>query len=92
LPESANECTASASMELAPVRRNAMNLVTAIPRFAANAATIARVPPSADMRVSLSTAARQPTARPFGPNPPERHHEHTGHRILLNVTAEHQSQ
>ena len=45
LPESASECTPSASIELEPEKNQAMNLVTAMPRFARRAAMIALVPP-----------------------------------------------
>ena len=46
LPESATEWIDSASIDDEPVRKNATNLVTAMPRFANNAATTAFVPPS----------------------------------------------
>src|SRR6185312_3883503 len=46
LPESATEWMASASIDEDPVRKKAMNLVTAMPRLAARAAKIAFVPPS----------------------------------------------
>ena len=49
LPESASECTPSASIELEPEKNHAMNFVIAIPRFARNAAMIAFVPPDALM-------------------------------------------
>ncbi len=48
MAESATEWTDSASMELEPVSRNATNLVTAIPRLADSAATMAFVPPCVD--------------------------------------------
>jgi hypothetical protein len=48
LPESATEWTDSASIELDPVSKYATNFVMAMPTFAANAATIALVPPSFD--------------------------------------------
>ena len=57
LPVSATEWIASASIELTPVSKNAMNLVTAMPVFASSAATTALVPPSVDMRHSV-TAVR----------------------------------
>ncbi len=44
LPESATEWIASASIDENPVRKNATNFVTAIPRFARSAAMTARVP------------------------------------------------
>ena len=46
-PESATEWMDSASIDDENVSRNAMNFVSAMPRFAASAATIARVPPPA---------------------------------------------
>ena len=46
MPASATEWMASASIELMPVRRNAMNLVIAMPVLASSAATTALVPPS----------------------------------------------
>jgi hypothetical protein len=46
LPVSATEWIDSASIEAAPVNRNATNLTTAMPRLARNAARIARVLPS----------------------------------------------
>jgi hypothetical protein len=46
LPVSATEWIDSASMEAAPVNRNATNFAVAIPRLARNAAKIARLPPS----------------------------------------------
>jgi hypothetical protein len=46
LPVSATEWIDSASIEAAPVNRNATNLAIAIPRLARNAAKIARVLPS----------------------------------------------
>jgi hypothetical protein len=49
LPVSASECTPSASIELDPENANAMNFVTAIPRFARSAAIIALFPPDALM-------------------------------------------
>ena len=52
MPESATEWTDSASIELEPVSRYATNFVMAMPRFAANAATIALVPPSVDTRAA----------------------------------------
>ena len=52
LPESASECTDSASIEDEPDNRNAMNFVTAMPRLASSAAMIALVPPEVLMRVS----------------------------------------
>ena len=42
---SATECTDSASSDADPVMAKATNLVTAMPRFAASAARIARRPP-----------------------------------------------
>ena len=62
LPESATEWIASASIELTPVRKNATNFVTAIPRLASSAATTALVPPSADMRGRLSGHMSLPPA------------------------------
>ena len=56
LPESATECTDSASIELDAVSRNATNLVTAMPRLAASAARIALVLPSVDMARRLEVA------------------------------------
>ena len=53
LPESATECTPSASIEVDPVIAAATNLATATPRFAPNAVPTARVPPSAAMISSL---------------------------------------
>src|SRR5580692_3736598 len=43
LPVSATECTDSASIDADPVSRNATNLITAMPRLAANAASTARI-------------------------------------------------
>src|SRR3954451_18339838 len=48
-PESATEWMASASIEEAPVSRNARNFMTAMPVFASRAATTALLPPSADI-------------------------------------------
>src|SRR3954470_11801495 len=45
LPESARECTPSASMEEEPLNAKATNLAAAMARLALSAATIARVPP-----------------------------------------------
>ena len=45
LPVSASEWIASASIDAAPVSANATNLLSAIPRFARNAAMIARLEP-----------------------------------------------
>jgi hypothetical protein len=42
LEVSATECTASASIDVAPVARNEMNLARAIPKLARKAATMAR--------------------------------------------------
>src|SRR5689334_4892913 len=44
LPVSATECTASASIEPDPVKANPMNLMIAMPRLAANAASTAFAP------------------------------------------------
>ena len=51
LPESATECTDSASIDDDPDTKKAKNFVIAMPRLAIMAARIARVPPSALMRV-----------------------------------------
>src|SRR6478736_1240053 len=59
LPESATEWIASASIDEKPVRKNARNFVTAIPRFASNAATTAAVPPSVDMVAILGCRHRR---------------------------------
>ncbi len=45
LPVSASEWMASASIDAAPVTANATNLLSAMPRLARNAATIARREP-----------------------------------------------
>src|SRR5690349_7272952 len=47
LPESASECTPSATIDDEPVNAAATNFDTAMPRFAARAAMIARLPLSA---------------------------------------------
>src|SRR5215207_5395873 len=52
LPESATECADSASIEDEPVMREPMNLATAMPTFAASAATMALVPPEELMSAS----------------------------------------
>ena len=49
LPESATECTPSASIEVDPVIAAATNLATAMPRFAPSAVMTARVLPSVAM-------------------------------------------
>ena len=49
MPESASECTPSASIDDEPEKAQAMNFVSAMPRLAAKAATIALVPPDALM-------------------------------------------
>ena len=49
LPESASECTPSASIEEEPLKAKATNLLTAMARLAPSAATIALVPPDALM-------------------------------------------
>ena len=49
MPESATECTLSASIAEEPEKTKAMNLVTAMPVFASRAATIALLPPDALM-------------------------------------------
>src|SRR5829696_836572 len=59
LPESATECTPSASIEAAT------NLLTAIPRFAPSAVTTARVLPSAATNQPLP---RLPASHHFGTN------------------------
>src|SRR5437762_11090604 len=61
LPVSATECTASASIAPEPVNANPMNLITAMPRLAENAANTAFAPCPAsltvdDRRTSLSSA------------------------------------
>jgi hypothetical protein len=45
LPESASEWTPSASIDDDPEKAQAMNFVTAMPRFALSAAMIALLPP-----------------------------------------------
>ncbi len=50
---SATEWTDSASIDEAPVMRNATNLAIAMPVLASNAAMIALVPPSVLMRPSF---------------------------------------
>src|SRR3954454_15190187 len=59
LPESATEWIDSASIELDWVSRNATNFVRAMPRLAASAARMARVPPSA-----LTAAHSRSSVRP----------------------------
>jgi hypothetical protein len=49
LPESARECTPSASIDEDPLKANATNLATAMDRLAPSAATIALFPPDALM-------------------------------------------
>ncbi len=63
LPESATECTDSASIDDDPLKRNATNFATAIERLASSAATIALVPPDALMcRVVPSPASASSSA------------------------------
>ncbi|GGF11044.1 hypothetical protein GCM10011399_01060 [Subtercola lobariae] len=45
MPESASECTLSASIDDEPEMMKAMNLMMAIPTFAPSAARIALLPP-----------------------------------------------
>ena len=47
MPESARECTPSASIEEEPLNANATNFAAAMARLALSAATIALVPPEA---------------------------------------------
>ena len=63
MPVSATEWIDSASIEAAPVNRNATNLAIAIPRLARNAAKIARVLPS------FTPAVRWPSVRHGGGRP-----------------------
>ena len=73
LPESASECTPSASIDDEPLKTNATNFATAIARLAPSAATIALVPPDALMcsrcpfaRASRACRLRRPGfARPL---------------------------
>ena len=53
MPESATECTPSASIDADPVIAAATNLATAMPRFAPSAVITARALPSAAMNVHL---------------------------------------
>ena len=66
MPESATEWMASASIDEAPVSRNARNFVTAIPVLARSAATTALVLPSVDMRgrLPVTAGAAQSLTRP----------------------------
>ena len=70
LPESATEWIASASIEENPVRKNARNLVAAIPRFARSAAMTARVPPSVDMLAILGRWTGSGGSADHGPGTP----------------------
>src|SRR3954465_9262996 len=71
LPESATEWTPSASIEDDPVMANAMNLMTAMPRFAPSAAMTALLLPP-ELISALSSV--RPLGRPRRPGiepPPE---------------------
>jgi len=59
LPESARECTPSASIEEDPENAQAMNFVTAMPRFAPSAAMIALLPPEVLMSSIPSSGPRR---------------------------------
>src|SRR5690606_18430668 len=69
LPESARECTDSASIDEELLKRNATNFATAIARLAARAATIALVPPDALMcpRGPFVRRVRAPDGRGCAP-------------------------
>ena len=66
LPESTTECTPSASIDDEPVIANATNLITAMPRLAPSAATIALRAAAVALIVSASRSAgpREPGSRP----------------------------
>ena len=57
MPESATECTASASIDAEPEMSQPMNFATAMPMFARNAAMMALLPPDALMAIESTDAA-----------------------------------
>ncbi|GGY23763.1 hypothetical protein GCM10010384_33720 [Streptomyces djakartensis] len=69
MPESATECTDSASIDDEPLKRNATNFATAIARLAASAATIALVPPDALMCPRCPFVRRSWAGRRLGATP-----------------------